>query len=228
MGTKSSWRSGSLIITLHKLALALILFTAAFVMVVGQTPSVTPTPDNRGLGIQKSGAPSNSQSGSQSREAKPELVLQSGYNSFMGAMRLVFSPDGRLLATGTFRSSTIKLWETATGRELRNLSSNTQSTMSMSPYIAFSRDSRLVAAAAGDNSVRIWDVTSGRELQSLAGSQGSLAASLGVYFIAFTGDGQIVTVSDAIRVWDVTSGRELRTLGTTSLSVSGLSGGEGG
>ena len=72
----------------------------------------------------------------------------------------------------------------------------------MSPYIAFSRDSRLVAAAAGDNSVRIWDVTSGRELQALAGSQGSLASSLGAYFIAFTGDGQIVTASDAVKVWD--------------------------
>jgi len=228
MGTKNSWRSGLLMITLHKLALELILFTAASGMSVGQTPSVTPTPDNRGLGVQKSSATSSSQSGSQTREAKPELVLQTGYNSFMGAMRLVFSPDGRLLATGTFRSSTIKLWETATGRELRNLSSDTQSTMSMSPYIAFSRDSRLVAAAAGNNSVRIWDVTSGRELQSLAGSQGSLAASIGVYFIGFTGDGQIVTVSDAMRVWDIASGRELRTLGTTSLSVSGLTGGGGG
>jgi WD40 repeat protein/uncharacterized caspase-like protein len=224
---KNSWRSG-LLIARHKLVLILILFTVASGMAVGQTPSTTPTPDNRGLGVQKSGATSNSQSASQTREAKPELVLQTGYNSLIGAMRLVFSPDGRLLATGTFRSSTIKLWETATGRELRNLSSDTQSTMSLSPVIAFSRDSRLVAAAAGDNSVRIWDVTSGRELQSLAGSQGSVASSLGVYFIAFTGDGQIVTISDAVRVWDVTSGQELRTLGTTSLSVSGLTGGEGG
>ena len=217
-----------MLIARHKLALTLILFTAASAVAVGQTPSATPTPDNRGLGVQTSGSTNNSQSGSQTKEAKPELVLQTGYNSLIGAMRLVISPDGRLLATSTFRSSTIKLWDTATGRELRNLSSGTQSTMSMSPYIAFSRDSRLVAAAAGDNSVRIWDVTSGRELQSLAGSQGSLASSLGVYFIAFTGDGQIVTVSDAIRVWDVASGRELRTLGTTSVSASGFTGGGGG
>ena len=55
-------------------------------------------------------------------------MLQTGYNNFFGATRLVFSPDGRLLATGTFRSSTIKLWETATGRELRNLSTGGQNT----------------------------------------------------------------------------------------------------
>ena len=216
-------------ILLIRIALSLalpILLSSAGTNALAQTP--TPTPDNRGLGVQSSSATNNSQAGSQAKQTKPELVLQTGYNSFVGATRLVFSPDGRLLATGTFRSSTIKLWETATGRELRNLSSGTQSAMGMSPYIAFSRDSRLVAAAAGDNSVRIWDVTSGRELQKLAGSQGSFASSLGVYFIAFTGEGQIVTVSDAIRVWDLASGRELRTLGATSVSMSGFTGGDGG
>jgi len=212
----------------HKPVLILILFTAAAGAALGQAPSATPTPDNRGLGIQSAGGTSNAPSLSQTREAKPELILQTGYNGFMGATRLVFSPDGRLLATRTFRSSTIKLWETATGRELRNLSSGTQSALGMSPYVVFSRDSRLVAAAAGDNSVRIWDVTSGRELQTLAGPQGSFASSIGVYFIAFTADGQIVTVSDAIRIWDVASGRELRTLGSTTMSMSSITGGDGG
>ena len=83
-------------------------------------------------------------------------------------------PTGASWQLTTFRSSTVKLWETATGRELRNLSSGTHSGMGMSPFVAFSRDSRLVAAAAGDNSVKIWDVVSGRELQTLAGTQGSV------------------------------------------------------
>src|SRR5712664_2152723 len=114
-----------------------------------QTAAPTP-PDRRGLGIENS-SPTSQSDQTKAKEAKPELVLQTGYNGFIGATRLVFSPDGRLLATGTFRSSTIKLWETATGRELRNLSSGTQSAMGMSPYVAFSRDNRLVAAAAGEN-----------------------------------------------------------------------------
>src|SRR5258705_9677293 len=149
---KISWS-----IDLSWLALiTLLLATAA----EAQTPSPSPTPaDKRGLGIQSSGSTTASQTNQQSREAKPELVLQTGYGNLFGATRLVFSPDGRLLATGTFRSSTIKLWETATGRELRDLSSSgTQSALGISPYVAFSRDSRLIAAAAGDNSVRIWDV----------------------------------------------------------------------
>src|SRR5216684_5006996 len=175
-----------------------------------QTAAPTP-PDRRGLGIENS-SPTSQSDQTKAKEAKPELVLQTGYNNFFGATRLVFSPDGRLLATATFRSSTVKLWETATGRELRDLSSGTQSTMSMAPFVAFSRDSRLVAAAGGNNSVKIWDVTSGKELQTLAGTQGSIMSSLGVYFIAFTADGRIVTIGDAIRVWDVATGRELRTL----------------
>ncbi|HEY8411741.1 MAG TPA: hypothetical protein VIK76_10075, partial [Pyrinomonadaceae bacterium] len=70
----------------------LILILA--VAVAGQSPSPTP-PDNRGLGVQSGGPTStNAQTTQQSREAKPELVLQTGYNNIFGATRMVFSPDG--------------------------------------------------------------------------------------------------------------------------------------
>ncbi|HEY0432080.1 MAG TPA: caspase family protein, partial [Pyrinomonadaceae bacterium] len=194
-----------------------------------QTPAPTPTPDNRGLGIESGGTASGQQAGQQSREAKPELVLQTGYNNFFGATRLVFSPDGRLLATGTFRSNTIKLWETATGRELRNLSSGKQSTIGMSPAIAFSRDSRLIAAAAGENSVKVWDVTTGREVQTITSGDGGLAASLGgINFIGFSSNNRLVTISDAVRVWDLATGQAVSTLGAGGLNALALMGGEGG
>ncbi|HYK20078.1 MAG TPA: caspase family protein, partial [Pyrinomonadaceae bacterium] len=184
--------------------------------------------DKRGVGIPTNPQTPTSQTDQRAREAKPELVLQTGYNNFFGATRLVFSPDGRLLATATFRSNTIKLWETATNRKLRDLSSSGQSTPALAPTIAFSRDSRLIAASAGDNSVRVWEVMSGRELQSLSGAQGSMVASLGVYFIAFAPDNRLVTVSDAIRVWDLSTGRELRTIESGTPQASGFSGGDSG
>src|SRR5829696_7987772 len=125
--------------------LVLALFAGA---AIGQTSMPSPSPaDKRGLGIQSTGQTSNTQTDQQSREAKPELVLQTGYNNFFGATRMVFSPDGRLLATGTFRSNTINLWETATNRKLRALSSGGQLASAIAPFIAFSRDSRLVAAS---------------------------------------------------------------------------------
>src|SRR6185295_14700583 len=169
----------------------------------------------------------NSQSNSQSREAKPELVLQTGYSNFFGATRLVFSPDGRLLATTTFRSGGIKLWDTATGRELRNLSGGGQSGFTMSPYVAFSRDGRWLAGSAGNNAVKIWDVTSGKEIQTLSVSKAGIAALTGFYFIAFDASGHLVTISDAIRVWDVNSGQELRSLNLALMNAAAFSGSEG-
>ena len=191
-----------------------------------QTPSPTP-PDNRGLGLQPSSQTPTASSDQRSREAKPELVLQTGYNNFYGATRLLFSPDGRLLATATVRSNTVSLWETATNRKLRDLSTSGQSTPAFAPTIAFSRDSRMIATAAGDNSVTVWDVLSGRELQHFAGTQGTMMASMGIYFLAFTADNRLVTVSDAARVWDITSGRELRTIDLGQEALSGFNGSEG-
>jgi WD40 repeat protein len=192
-----------------------------------QSPSPSP-PDKRGLGIESSAPTSTTQTATQAREAKPELVLQTGYNNFFGATRLVFSPDGKLLATGTYRSNTVKLWETATNRKLRDLSSGGLSAAGVAPAVAFSRDSRLVASSAGDNSVKVWDVMSGRELHTLAGVQGSMIAAIGVYFIGFASDNRLVTVSDAIRVWDLSTGRELRSLDSGMMAVSSFNGTDGG
>lgn len=213
-----------------RIALTTVLPFAVISVAFAQTAAPTPTPDNRGLGVESSRiAASNSQTGQQSREAKPELVLQTGYNNFFGATRLVFSPDGRLLATATFRSSTIKLWDTATGRELRDLSSGKQSAMGMSPAIAFSRDNRLVAAAAGENTIKVWEVISGREVQTLTSGEGGVASSIvGTYFIAFSSTDRLVTISDAVRVWDVTTGKALSTIAADSLNTLALMGGEGG
>lgn len=209
--------------------IAIVLLSALACVALGQTPVPTPTPDQRGLGVQSSGAVNGPQTGSQARQAKPELVLQTGYNNFFGATRLVFSPDGRLLATATFRSSSIKLWDTATGRELRNLSSGKQSGMGMSPAIAFSRDSRLIAAAGGENTVKLWDVISGREVQTLTSAEGGLASSIaGVYFIAFSSNERLVTISDAIRVWDIASAKVVSTISSETLNSLALMGGEGG
>ncbi|MCA1600297.1 MAG: hypothetical protein LC776_01185, partial [Acidobacteria bacterium] len=231
--TAVSGRKALAAVTVRRFALVILLVAAVTTGVFAQAPSATPppgSPDKRGIGVQTSGSTNTSQSDQAAREAKPELVLQTGYNNLFGATRFVFSPDGRLLATTTFRSSTVKLWETSSGRELRNLSGGTQSGMSMSPFIAFSRDSRLIAAAAGDNSVKIWDVVSGQELHALAGTQGSMTSAItGVSFIGFTPDSRVVTVSDAIRVWDSASGQELRSISIEMpLSAAAVMGGGGG
>src|SRR5258706_13401723 len=212
-----------------RLAAVLNLILVASIAAVSQTSTPTP-PDKRGLGIEAGSANSSPAEQTKAKEAKPELVLQTGYNNLFGATRLVFSPDERLLATATFRSSTIKLWETATGRELRDLSTGGQSSTGMSPVVSFSPDSRFFASARAHHSVKVWEVLSGREVQTLSGgSQASFMSALGVSFIAFSGDSRkLVTISDAIRVWDTTSWQAAKTIDTSSINPSGFTGGEGG
>ena len=85
-----------------RLAAAFILISVSSIAALSQTSNPTPT-DKRGLGIE-TGTPNQTQADqTKSKEAKPELVLQTGYNNFFGPTRLVFSPDDRLLATATFQ-----------------------------------------------------------------------------------------------------------------------------
>ena len=209
------------------LAVVVLLFLTT--VVTAQTPAPSPSPsDKRGLGVESTGPTTNATSDQRAREAKPELVLQTGYNNLFGATRMLFSPDGKLLATGTYRSNTIKLWETATNRKLRDLSSSGQAALALAPAVAFSRDSRLIAASGSDNSVTVWDVLTGRELHRLGGVQGSVMGSLGVFFIGFASDNRLITVSDAARVWDLSTGRELRALEMGLQGVTAINGSDGG
>src|SRR6476646_6321603 len=137
---------------LKLLVLFLLILTSS---IHAQSPTPTPSPNDRGLGVRSSASTTNSPGDQQAKEAKPELVLQTGYSDLYGATRLVFSPDGRLLATTTFRSGAIKIWETATSRKLREFATGSATAYNLAPPIAFSRDNRFIASAAGDNTTKV-------------------------------------------------------------------------
>src|SRR3954463_3114724 len=186
---------------INSFSISVLVLLVCAASVFAQSPS--PTPGQRDIGLQPNQQSNPQASQNKPTQPKPELVLQTGYNNFYGATRLEFSPDARLLATATFHTNTIKIWETATGRELRNLSSGGQNTSSLSPVFAWSPDSRLLAASGGNNTVTIWEVTTGREVQALTGGQASFMAAFGVSFVGFSNDGRkLVTFSDSIHVWD--------------------------
>jgi WD40 repeat protein/uncharacterized caspase-like protein len=184
------------------------------------TESIGFTHEKRANGIERTSDVSRLPS-ERTREAKPELVLQTAENNF-GVTRLIFSPDGRLLATTSARSSVVKLWETATGRDLRNLSSGSQSSPTTSPFVAFSPDSRLIATSAENRSIKIWDVTSGREVQTLSGLRDSTLSGE-MLLLEFSRDNQTLTAiihangGLVANVWETSSWRLLRTVEIASL-----------
>ena len=67
---------------------------------------------------------------------------------------VAFSPDGRLLASGSWNSTIIRLWDVASGQLVRTLEGHTDEVTS----VAFSPDGRLLASGSGDGTVRLWGV----------------------------------------------------------------------
>ena len=66
---------------------------------------------------------------------------------------MVFSPDGRLLASASDDAS-VRLWDLAAGAQSRLLEGHTGGVRA----VAFSPDGRLLASAGYDTSVRQWDL----------------------------------------------------------------------
>ena len=73
-----------------------------------------------------------------------------------GGYTVVFSPDGRLLASGDlfYDGINAQLWDPRTGKLLQMLKGHTEGPVN----IAFSPDGRALATGAGDGTVRLWGV----------------------------------------------------------------------
>jgi WD40 repeat protein len=138
---------------------------------------------------------------------RPELVLQTGVT--VPATIIEYSPDGRLIASMSFQGGVIKLWETATGRELCNLNLGNRSaiTSARNSAFAFSPDSKkLISFGAGV--IKTWDTGTGTE-------QGAIAVNGGydVALAAFSGDARMIAILSqtrgAVTVHDTATGKSL-------------------
>jgi WD40 repeat protein len=104
---------------------------------------------------------------------------------------LMFRSDGRVFATVS--GGIAKLWDTATGRELRTFPGG---------RVSLSPDGYQLAI--GTDVITIWDTSSGKDLRTLKGHSG-------IRQLAFSPNGQRLAScgGGTVRLWDVTTGRQL-------------------
>ncbi len=131
--------------------------------------------------------------------------------------RAALSPDGRLIATCGDDGMSITLYETTTGRLIRELPGHISFLMSLT----FSADSqRLISAAdmhsgtgqpSDDRSVRVWDVTTGTQLHKFDAGRPDPNG------VAVSPDGRVVAAgvyledkkASYVRFWDMVTGKEI-------------------
>jgi WD40 repeat protein len=125
-----------------------------------------------------------------------------------GNLRAVaYSPDGRLLATGAERGAgPLRLWDTATGRELRQLTRDWPGANVTA--LAFSPDGHTLAAGEMGGAVTLWDVAAGKPRRDIPAHRHNVLA------LAFSPDGREVvsgSYDGTVRVSEAATGKELRT-----------------
>ncbi len=126
-----------------------------------------------------------------------EVKSQTYYNT------AAFSPDGRLIG-GCGGEGVVRLWDAATGAEVRALTG-----LKPNVYdLAFSRDGLRVVAAGQSGQVAVWETAAGRLVHTVGGKEYLIRS-------AVSPDGRTVAtgaIGETVRLFDAETGQQTGTL----------------
>jgi WD40 repeat protein len=146
----------------------------------------------------------------------PEGIVATlrGHTELVSAV--AFSPDGKSILTGSF-DKTLKLWETATGKEIRTFG-GPSGHRDLVLSVAFSPDGHTFASGSADHTAKLWDTGEAASKTAIK----NLAHANLVDAVAFNPAGtQLATGSHdgTVRIWDVAKGQQVRQIAAHTLPL---------
>jgi WD40 repeat protein len=127
--------------------------------------------------------------------AQPAAQPTRTFSGHLGAVTMAeFTPDGKTIGTSS-ADHLLKLWNAATGEELKTLTGNTAPVSSM----AISPNGLVLASGARDNTIKLWDIPQTKPVRVFAGHEAATTA------FAFNAEATVfLTVSrdKTVRLWD--------------------------
>jgi WD40 repeat protein len=125
------------------------------------------------------------------------------YGALNGTVNsITISPDGKYALSGS-SDKTLKLWDLASGKEIRTFAGHSKSVDS----VAIVPDGMYVLFGSHNyNKLNIWDITSGKEIRTFTTG--------GVRSVAISPDGKYalsVGNDNTLKLWHLASGKEIRT-----------------